>query len=311
MNQLGRTFATGAAYRRFFGMPFLAVAVLAIAGFAFAACGNDDDDNGEETARTIELGYVPGWDEGVAATFLWRHILEDQGYSVNLTALEVPILFAGIAGGDVDMYLDAWLPGTHAVYMDEFGDDINQMQLWHEPAGLFLTVPSYVDAHSLEDLAGMGAEFGNRIVGIEPGAGMMGIARESVMPTYGIDDWDLVESSTAAMLSELETSINNQEAIVVTLWSPGWWYGRWDLRNLEDPENAWGDPDGLWVVTTTEFEDQYPQLTSWLNNFWLDEEPLSQLLDMIAGVDEGNIPGVIEEWLAMDDNQATVDSWIS
>ena len=287
--------------RKFWGTPFLLVAILAIAGLAFAACDDDDE---------IELGYVPGWDEGVAATFLWQRILEDEGYDVNLTALEVPALFAGIAAGDLDMYLDAWLPTTHEVYMDDFGDDIVQLNEWHAPAGLYLTVPEYVDAHSLEDLAGMADAFDSRVTGIEPGAGMMGIAREQVMPTYGIDDWELVESSTSAMLAELESAIANEEPIVVTLWSPGWWYGRWDLRNLEDPQNAWGDPDGLWVVTRTDFADDFEDVNRWLQNFSMTEPQLSSLLDMIADLDEADIPDAIDEWLGMNDHQATVDSWI-
>ena len=320
---------------RLLGAPFLIVAMLAIFGLAVAACGNDDDDPvddtpvddvvddtddavddtddavvDDETERTLELAYVPGWDEGVAATFLWIHILEGEGYDVNLTALEVPALFAGIAGSDLDIYLDAWLPGTHAEFMEEVGEDVVELQEWHAPAGLYLTVPEYVDAESLEDLADMGDVFNEQIIGIEPGAGMMGIARDEVMPTYGIEDWELVESSTPAMLSELGSAIDNEEPIVVTLWSPGWWYGRWDLRNLEDPENAWGDPDGLWVVTNTEFEENYPQLTGWLENFWLEEDELSALLDLIADVDENEIPERVEEWLEMDDHQETVDSWI-
>src|SRR5690606_23832668 len=141
-----------------------------------------------------------------------------------------------------------------------------------EPAGLFLTVPSYVEGvDSLEDLAANADMFDSTIVGIEAGAGMMGILADSVIPTYGLEDWTLVEGSTPAMLAELDRAIAAEEPIVVTLWSPGWWYGEYDLKNLEDPENAWGDPDQLTIVTRTGFAEDYPEIVEWWSNWQMSD----------------------------------------
>ena len=58
------------------------------------------------------------------------------------------------------------------------------------------------------------------------------------MPSYGLTDWNLVESSTAAMLSELDKAIANKEPIVVTLWRPHWAFEKYNLRYLKDPKNT-------------------------------------------------------------------------
>src|SRR5690606_26772258 len=72
-----------------------------------AECGGDtatpseaatEDGGAAGAGGTIEVGYVPGWDEGVASTYLWEHMLEEQGYEVELTELDIAALFAGIAG---------------------------------------------------------------------------------------------------------------------------------------------------------------------------------------------------------------------
>src|SRR5665811_1386724 len=80
--------------------------------------------------------------------------------------------------------------------------------------------------------------FGNRIVGIEPGAGLTAAMQDSVIPTYGLGDMDFITSSTPAMLVELDTAMANGENIAVTLWEPHWVYGKYDVKNLADPEGT-------------------------------------------------------------------------
>ena len=44
-----------------------------------------------------------------------------------------------------------------------------------------------------------------------------------MMPEYGLDsEYKLVTSSTAAMLATLQSKIDKEEDVVVTLWRPFW-----------------------------------------------------------------------------------------
>jgi glycine betaine/proline transport system substrate-binding protein len=297
-------------FRRF-GILF----ALSIAAFVvLAACGDDDNGDanggGNGAGGNINITYIPGWPDAVSTSNLWKVLLEEKGYTVQLTALDVAPAFAGIAGGDVDVYLSSWLPHTHGVYTEEFGSDVELISSWYSPAGLFLTVPSYVPVDSLADLADNAALFDNTIVGIEAGAGMMGILANDVMPAYGLEGWNLLESSTPAMLAELERAIAAQENVVVTLWSPGWWYGEFDLKNLADPEGAWGDPDQLTIVARAGFAADFPEVAQWWSNWSMTDEQYAPLEALITEMGDGNEEAAVQAWLGDGANRALVDGWM-
>lgn len=68
----------------------------------------------------VRLVYV-NWAEGVAMTHLVQAILEDRmGYEVKTTMADVAPVFASLANGDADAFLDGWLPVTHQSYMERF-----------------------------------------------------------------------------------------------------------------------------------------------------------------------------------------------
>jgi glycine betaine/proline transport system substrate-binding protein len=81
------------------------------------------------------------------------------------------------------------------------------------------------------------------ITGIDPGAGIM-INTEKAMDKYGLKDagWQLSASSSAAMMSALQDSVENNEPIIATVWEPHSAFAIADLRKLEDPENVYNDP---------------------------------------------------------------------
>lgn len=60
-----------------------------------------------------------------------------------------------------------------------------------------------------------------------------------MMPAYDLEkDFELVTSSTPAMLTELGNAIDAKDDIVVTLWRPFWANNAFDVKELEDPKNA-------------------------------------------------------------------------
>jgi glycine betaine/proline transport system substrate-binding protein len=147
------------------------------------------DDAGNEVGggESIEIAFIP-WDEAIAVTNLWEVILEDHGYDVTQTQADVAPTFDGVAGGQYDLFLDMWLPATHEDYLEEYGEDIEQLGVWFDDARLTWTVPAYVDeVDSIADLPEHHDMFGGQIIGIESGAGLTRISNEEVIPTYGLD----------------------------------------------------------------------------------------------------------------------------
>jgi len=179
-------------------MSLLLVAVLAISALGLFGCSSDDEGNGDgasDDKGTIRIGWIP-WDEDVAVTYLWKNILEGEGYDVELTQLDVAPVFDGVGNGDLELFFDAWLPVTHSDYWAEYGDSIEDLAVWYDKGLLTWAVPEYSDATSIEDLVGMEDAFDGQIIGIEPGSGLMRISREDVVPGYGLDDYTVIEGST-------------------------------------------------------------------------------------------------------------------
>ena len=155
--------------------------------------GNASDtvDNGDKQA--IKMVVFNGWDEDIAASELWKAVLEKQGYDVELDYADPAPAYRGLGTGRLRPVLDTWLPNTHKAYIDKYGDDLEDLGVVERPGvKLELTVNADAPIDSLDDLAANKDVFGGRIVGIEPGAGHTKIVKEKVIPAYGLEDWELV-----------------------------------------------------------------------------------------------------------------------
>ena len=68
-------------------------------------------ENGDK--KDVTIAVFNGWDEGIAASELWKVILDEKGYDVKLQSADVAPVFSGLSTGDYDLTLDTWLPVTH------------------------------------------------------------------------------------------------------------------------------------------------------------------------------------------------------
>ncbi|MFE3854039.1 ABC transporter permease/substrate binding protein [Streptomyces griseorubiginosus] len=263
-------------------------------GEATAVSGGKDVGQGKK----ISIGYVP-WDDGVASTFLWKEILEERGYQVDAKQFDAGPLYTSVASGNVDFMTGAWLPTTHEQYWKKYGKQLDDLGAWYDKTSLELTVPSYMkDVNSLADLKGKAARFGGKITGIESSAGEMALLKSKVLKAYGLDkEYEVVDSSTPAMLAELKRAYAQKDPIVVTLWSPHWAYNDYDLKKLKDPKGAWGAGDGIHTVARKGFADDDPVVGQWLRNFKLDEKQLTGLEAEINKAGKGRQQDAVRTWL--------------
>lgn len=274
----------------------------------------DDQDAGEQIGdgEEISIALHGGWPEGVAVTYIWKKALEEQGFEVEVgDEAEAGPNYAAMQGGDFDLNFDMWLPNTHKDYWEEYGDDLEQLGVWYDDAVLTIAVNEDAPIDSLDELADYADDFDNRIVGIEPGAGLMQVTEEDAMPTYGLEDMELIESSTPSMLAELEGATNADEDIVVTLWRPHWAYDEYPVRDLEDPEGAMGDAEEIHTVGRDGFADEFPEVADAIGEFELTDDQLFSLENIMFNEeeDDGEDPeGSVEKWLEDEENQEFFDS---
>ncbi|MCO7203322.1 glycine betaine ABC transporter substrate-binding protein [Microbacterium sp. CnD16-F] len=282
------------------------LAIGATASLALAGCASGNqaeggsNEGGDESLGTITLGYLPSWTDGLSTAYLLEDQLEKIGYTVEMQELtEAGPLYAGLAQGDVDIYPSAWPELTHKSYMDEYGDQIEDLGSYYDGAKLTIAVPEYVDIDSIEDLEANADRFGGKIYGIEPGAGLTKQTQESMIPAYGLDDsYQLVTSSTAAMLTELDSAIAAERDIVVTSWRPFWANDRYGLKDLEDPKGAMGEAEALHFLGTDGFAEEYPEAAELIKGITLDDEQYASLEDMVVNeYGEGKEAEAIDAWL--------------
>lgn len=263
-------------------------------GTSVAAGGQSDTAAGDEPAgdpatgadgvapsgdTVITIPIAAGWAEDVAVSHLWKHLLDERGYDVTLTTLDVGPIFDGVANGKYDVFFDTALPVTHQKYWDRYGDHVTDLGPWFDNMQNTITVPDYMDIDSIDQLPEVADKLGKRIVGIDAGAGLTGVTKDSMMPAYGLDDagWELQESSTAAMLAALKAAVHDHEPVVVTLWHPHWAYSAFPLKDLKDPKGAMGEPDKIHVIGNPDFVEAHPELRDPLENFHLDDDALASL----------------------------------
>lgn len=101
--------------------------------------------------ESIELAYIE-WDTELSSTNIVTLLLEELGYDVKLTPLDMGIAFESIAQGEVDGTLIAWLPGGASTYMEQYEDDVEDLGPNLEGARQGFVVPAYMDIDSMEDL---------------------------------------------------------------------------------------------------------------------------------------------------------------
>ncbi|BDZ39819.1 hypothetical protein GCM10025863_24330 [Microbacterium suwonense] len=223
-----------------------------------------------------------------------------MGYTVEMNTLtEAGPLYTGLSKGDVDIYPSAWPELTHKSYMDKFGDKIEDLGKYYDNAKLTIAVPEYTEIDSIADLKGNADMFGGKIIGIEPGAGLTKQTQEHMLPEYDLEgEYELVTSSTAAMLTELEKATKKHEDIVVTLWRPFWANDAYPVKDLEDPKGAMGEPEGLHFLATKGFSDKNSEAADWIAKIKLDDEQY------------GALEGLVTSDEYKDKSAEAVDKWI-
>lgn len=291
-------------YRPQTGVAVVGVVVLALVAGGMnifggsAATSTAAEGKNVGNGRPVNIGYIP-WDEGIASSFLWKEALEQRGYAPKLSQYDVGPLYTGLSAGKLDFQTDAWLPTTHQSYWDKYKENLDDLGSWYGPTSLELSVPSYVKGiDSLADLKGQGGKFKGRIIGIEPGAGMMKALNEKVLKEYGLEgEYQVTTGSTASMLAQLDRSLKAREPVVVTLWSPHWAYSKYDLKKLKDPKGAWGAGDGVHTLAHKGFAAKEPQVAQWLKDFKLTEPQLTSLEAAIQDAGQSHEQDGVRAWL--------------
>jgi glycine betaine/proline transport system substrate-binding protein len=285
-------------FKKVVGMTLaMVMAVMLLTG-----CGSD---GGSDSKGTVKIGYV-NWVDTIALTNVATIVLEEaMGYTVENTLADLAPIYTSIASGSTDAYLGTWLPLTHAAHMDKHGDDLEILGIVYEEGVQGLTVPAYMDINSIEDLKGNEHLIDYKIIGVDPGGGIMK-ATEKAIEEYGLD-LELINGSDPTMTAALSKAIDAEKPIVVTGWKPHWKFTRYDLKILEDPKLCFGEEEKAYNIARLGLSEDMPEVAEFLSNMYLTIDELQEIIYMMETSDAEN-KDVCREWISQ--NTELVNSWL-
>ena len=255
--------------------------LLFIVGILATSCSG-----GADGGETLDLADI-GWTENTAIAHLTKVLLEEEvGYEqVTIKTSDLDSVYSSVAKGDLDAFQDVWLPNQRDL-LSSVEDDVEQLSYSYQgQTEQGLAVPSYMNTTSLNQLNDSEADL---ILGIEPGSVVMGVVYDEVMPTYRLKQ-KLVEASTEGMLAEVERLYNDREEFALVAWSPHWMNQRYDLRYLEDPNDAFGelnDPARITTIVNKNLPENEPAAYAFMNTLTFNEDQLNDLESTINEVGE-------------------------
>lgn len=273
----------------------LAVLLLAFAGRQVTALQ-------ESSKPSVNLAYVE-WDSEVASTNVIAEVLKEQGYKVNITPLDNAIMWKSVANGEADAMVSAWLPTTHASQYAQYKDQLVDLGSNLDNVRVGLVVPDYMNVNSIADLSNQAQ---STITGVEPGAGVVKAA-ENTLKTYpNLKNWKLSTSSTGAMTIALEQALKNKEEIVITGWSPHWMFAKYGLKYLEDPKGSMGKTEAIHTITRKGLKKDMPAVNKILDKFhWTQADMEEVMLDINNGTSPEQ---AAKTWVKK--HQKTVAEWV-
>jgi glycine betaine/proline transport system substrate-binding protein len=147
-------------------------------------------------------------------------------------------------------------------------------------------------------------KFGGRIIGIDPGAGLMA-ASENALVEYGLD-YELMEGSDATMVAALKQAIDKNEWVVVTGWAPHWKFATWDLKFLDDPLGIYGEAETINTIVRKGLKEDLPEVYQVCDNFSWDDGDIGSAMGLADELGDDVLAA--RQWVQ--ENQELVNNWL-
>ncbi|WP_202325506.1 choline ABC transporter substrate-binding protein [Mesorhizobium sp. 113-3-9] len=164
-----------------------------------------------------------GWTDIALTNTTAEVILDALGYDASQTLLGLGVAYSALKENDMDVFLGNWRPvqdEEYKSYFDEGSVEVLGVNL--EGAKYTLAVPQYVadqGIKSFDDLASHADKFGRKIYGIEAGSNKP-LLDMVAANRHGLGDWQIIESSEAAMLTQVSNSVADKGWVVFLGWEP-------------------------------------------------------------------------------------------
>ncbi|WP_085904500.1 choline ABC transporter substrate-binding protein [Kiloniella majae] len=289
----------------------ISASTLAIAAAGFTTGAHAADP---ASCQSVTFSDV-GWTDITATTAVASVVLEGLGYQPETQILSVPVTYAGLKNGDVDVFLGNWMPTMEAdiaPYRDEGSVETVRVNL--EGAKYTLAVPTYLADKGLKDFADIAKfkdDLDGKIYGIEPGNDGNRLIQGMIdKDTFGLKDFEVVESSEAGMLSQVARSTRREKGVVFLGWAPHPMNANFELTYLTGGDDVFGPNFGGANVHTNVrkgYASDCPNMGKLLGNLGFTLAMENEIMGAI--LDDGKEgPVAATEWLKA--NPGALDAWL-
>ena len=269
-----------------------------------------------DPAACKEVSFADvGWTDITATTAATSVVLDGLGYEPEAEVLSVPVTYASLKNGDIDIFLGNWMPtmeGDLAKYRDEGSVEVLGANL--EGAKYTLAVPKYTADKGLKDFADI-AKFSDdldgKIYGIEPGNDGNRLILDMIdQDAFGLKGFEVVESSEQGMLAQVGRAAKRNEDIVFLGWAPHPMNNNFDLVYLSGGDDYFGpDYGGATVYTNVRkgYTSECPNVGKLLDNLVFSLPMEGAIMGSILN-DGENEKDAATKWLKA--NPGVLDGWL-
>ncbi|MGR3540156.1 MAG: choline ABC transporter substrate-binding protein [Hasllibacter sp.] len=256
-----------------------------------------------------------GWTDITATTAATTAVLDALGYETEVRVLAVPVTYTALAEGDVDIFLGNWMPTMEAdIAPYREAGTVETVRANLEGAKYTLATNAAgaeAGITSFEDIAANADALDAEIYGIEPGNDGNRLIQDMIdANAFGLEEFEVVESSEQGMLAQVERLSGSDEPIVFLGWEPHPMNANFELTYLEGGDD-WFGPNlgGATVYTNTRagLVDECANLGTLLNNLEFSLAMENEIMGAI--LNDGEDPrDAAEAWLS--ENPDVWKAWL-
>ena len=267
-----------------------------------------------ESCKTVRFSDV-GWTDITATTAATTVVLDALGYDTEVKILSVPVTYASLKNKDIDIFLGNWMPtmeGDIKAYREDGSVETVRANL--EGAKYTLAVPQYtydMGLKSFQDIAKFKDDLDGKIYGIEPGNDgnrlIIGMIDENL---FGLEGFEVVESSEQGMLAQVSRAEKRDKDIVFLGWEPHPMNANFDMAYLEGGDEIFGPNYGGATVYTNVragYTSECANVDKLLNNLEFSLAMENEIMGAI--LNDGEDPQkAAKAWLKA--HPATFEAWL-
>jgi glycine betaine/proline transport system substrate-binding protein len=256
-----------------------------------------------------------GWTDITATTAATSLVMQALGYETEIKVLSVPVTYAGLAGGDIDVFLGNWMPTMEAdlaAYRDAGTVEVIRTNL--EGAKYTLATNEAGVAAGIKDFKDIAAAkdaLEGKIYGIEPGNdGNRLIIDMIASGPFGLDGFEVVESSEQGMLAEVAKHDGDGKPIVFLGWEPHPMNANFKMTYLSGGDDYFGPNFGGAVVDTNTrkgYSAECPNTGKLLSNLVFSLPMENEIMGAILN-DGADPADAAKAWLAA--NPTAWEPWL-